>query len=228
MAYPSVTSVTESSATAADTAPWTISRPVGIAGQKTVVLLAGDTTSGFTPPNDYTLFSDSIHTDMRYKAFYHEETGAEGTTVDFTAGATVKWTAVVLQIAGADLGGPAFIVGNTVAASNAPNPASLIPTDSTKSYLGISGFVQDGAYTDNDAWVTSTPTSFTTLAAKTTGTLDAASTNVAMAWSWIGFAGSFPVDNFTTSQSLEYIWDTMAFMEQLPPTYWSNQSGIRW
>lgn len=228
MASPSVISVTESSVTAVDADPWTISRPAGIAGLKTLVFLAGDTGSGADAPAGYTKFSDGLDAGLRYKAFYHEETGAEGTTVDFTGGPTVKWTAIVFQIAGADLGGPAVINGDVNAPSNTPNPANLIPTDTSKSYLGITGFIQDGAYTDDDTWVTAKPTGWTNLATKTTGTLDAASTNSAMAWSWIGFAGTFTVDNFTTSQSLAHITDSMAFMEAMPPTYWSNQSGVRW
>jgi hypothetical protein len=213
MASPTVVSITESAATADDPTPWTVSRPAGVVGYKTLVILAFDGTTGVTTPSGYTKLGDDIGTSMRWSGFWRDEDGTEGTTLDF-ASPTDRWAALVYQIAGAAIGIADAFNSNTAAASSTPNPPNLTQTDASKDYLGIVGFMQDGSEADDDTWCTAAPTGYTGLVQKTTGTAGVPGDNVSVAAAQHAFSGlTDGVDNFVTAQSLEYAWFTYGFMQ---------------
>lgn len=221
MASPTVVSITESSATADDTTPWTISRVAGVLGQKTVVFLIADGTTGWTTPTGYTQLSDDIGTDIRGKTYWRDEDGSETTTFDVTGAPTEKWAALVYSIANVATGGPDFANSNNVAASSTPNPSDLVQTDASKDYLGLVGFGQAGSEADDDTWCTAAPTNYTSLVQKTTGVTGVPTDNVSIAAAQHAFSGANDtVTNFVTAQSLEYIWWAFGWMQApvIPPT----------
>jgi hypothetical protein len=213
VASPTVTSVTESSATADDATPYTVSRPAGIAGNKTSIVIGVDGAAALTTPAGYTQHgTDTSASGFKMYHYWRDEDGSESTTVDITSDATEKWAAIVYQLAGVVTGSPADFNSGPVAPGQ-PNPGNIAVSDGTKDYLGIAGFVQDGSEADDDTWCSAAPTDYTNLIQKTTDTGGVAGDNVSVASAQHAFTGTTDVvTNFTTAQSLAYIWFTLAWM----------------
>lgn len=157
---------TESTQSSDDTSPFTISRPAGVSGQLTIVILEVDGTPTLGWPAGYTSIIDDDHSggDFKVAVAYHLEDGTEGTTFDVTSTAAEKWSAIVYSISGAET--PATQAPEAASAEEAgtltpDGGPNLTPTGGAKDYLWISAVANNGEEADDDTWGNTSPTNFT-------------------------------------------------------------------
>jgi hypothetical protein len=215
MASPTVVGTpTESNAAADDATPFTVSRPAGVNGQLTIVVIGADGTPALTWPTGYNQFASiSRGTDVTLYAAYRQEDGTEGTTFGITSGASEKWAAVVYSISGAENPSTQVPEATTVAASatTTPDPPSITPTGGSKDYLFIAAVLQTGEGADDDTWATAAPTNFTNLLQKTTAVAGLPGTNASLCTAQrANTTASEDPGTFTVAQSLQYAAATIA------------------
>jgi len=218
MAFPAIVGTpTESNATADDASPFTVSRPAGVNGQLTIVIIGVDGNPTLTWPAAYTqFFTQSRAGTLTIYGAYHQEDGTETTTFDITSSASEKWAAIVYSISGAanpttQVPQAATVDGSV--ASNTPDPPSLTPTGGAKDYLWIAAVTQDGEEADDDTWANTPPASYTPSPPrqKSTDVGAAATTNVSTctAERQLNAASDNP-GTFGVDQSLTYVAATIA------------------
>lgn len=217
MASPSIVNVVESNATSDDASPYTISRPAGVSGQLTIVILSTDGQPTLTWPSGYTqFFTQTRAAGHTMYGAYHQEDGSEGTTFNVTASASEKWAAIVYSLSGAENPSTQAPEATTVDGSSAtlnPDPPSITPTGGSKDYLFIACAHQNGEEIDDDTWATASPTNYTPNPPrqKTSGDAGATSTNVSLATAERALtASSEDPGTFTFTQSLQWVGATVA------------------
>jgi len=186
MAFPTITAVSESNATA-DTATFTISRPAGVAGRLTIVVLQTDGSPTLTWPSGYTVFKSTTLPISGFSLFlaYKKEDGSEGTTFSVTSSVAEKFAAIVYQISGAEdptTQPPEASIAQDQASTANPDCPALTPTGGAKDYLWIAVAANDGEEADDDTWGNTSPTNYTPSPPrqKTSDIAGAASTNVSL------------------------------------------------
>jgi len=188
-------------------------------GDRVVIFFAVDATARTLTIGDS--FTNLTNTSATFHIFTKVLDGSEGGDCVITAAVATKsaWVAYNITV-GTHVSGtvPVF---STVATgtSTAPNAGSLTPTGGSGDYLWLTAFGQAGEEADDDTWVTGTPTSFSNLLQKATGTSGAVTVNCQMGSAQYAFTGSvLDAAAFTTAQSLAWRAYTVAIYGGVPVT----------
>ena len=188
-------------------------------GDRVVIFLANDATARTWSLGDS--FTDLTNTSATFHIFTKVLDGSEGGNMVATAAVATKSAWVAYNItAGTHASGtvPVFSTAAT-GTSTAPNAGSLTPTGGSGDYLWLTAFGQAGEEADDDTWVTGTPTSFSNLLQKASGTTGAVTVNCQMGSAQYAFTGSvLDAAAFTTAQSLAWRAYTVAIYGGVPVT----------
>lgn len=212
MAFPAVQTTAESATTTAGTSH-TVTLPSGItSGDLLIVIFSHAVSCTLNALTGWTELVDTAAANAE-KVLYRKADGTEGASISLTSSASTKMSAIAYRISGAEDPATQAPQLSTVATgtSTAPNATTCTPTGGAKDYLWLTFFTQAGEEADDDTWTTGTPTNFTNLLQKTSGTTAAASTNVqnASAQQQLN-ASSLDAAAFTTAQSLAWRAWTLA------------------
>ena len=172
MAFPTVVNTNESNLTTAGTAH-TVNLPGSLVAGNLIVIIFGkgsvvatiNAVAGWTELVDENLANGLL-------ILARESDGAEGATLGLTSSASTKSSHISYQISGAEDPGTQLPQLSTVATGSSvnPNATTCTPTGGAKDYLWITLFAMAGEAGDVDAFVTTTPTSYTNTLMKTCGT----------------------------------------------------------
>ena len=180
-------------------------------GDRVVIFLANDATARTWSLGDS--FTNLTNTSATFHIFTKVLDGSEGGNMVATAGVATKSAWIAYNItAGYHLAATAPVF-STVATgtSTAPNAGSLTPAGGSADYLWLTAFGQAGEEADDDTWVSGTPTSFSGLLQKATGTSGAVTVNCSVASAQYAHTNSvLDAAAFTTAQSLAWRAYTVA------------------
>lgn len=211
MAYPTVRARTETALTTAGTTI-TINFGTNNAGDLCIAFIAINDSGTFAITTAEG-FTNLTNTTGAFHIIYKILAGTESTSTTITVSAATKAAVIAYTInAGTFLTtqAPEFAQAVT-GTSTAPDSGSLSPTGGAKDYFWISAFRQNGEQADDDTWVTGTPTNFSNLRQKTSGTVGNANLNCSIASAeYASYASSMDPAAFTVAQSLAWKAYTIA------------------
>ena len=180
-------------------------------GDRVVIFFAVDATARTLTLGDS--FVNLTNTSATFHIFTKVLNGSEGGDMVVTAAVATKSAWIAYNITTGTHDSATAPVFSTVATgtSTAPNAGSLTPAGGSKDYLWLTAFGQAGEEADDDTWVSGTPTSFSNLLQKATGTSGAVTVNCQTASARYAYTNSvLDAAAFTTAQSLAWRAYTVA------------------